>query len=86
MCTGDMTLVSTGSDLEFDHSPPRQCRDFGAASRWVLGHAWDYERFTGMITLGGPHVSLFFSKVHKIECLLRGVHSTLTCLQSSIPN
>jgi hypothetical protein len=58
MCNGDMTLVSTGKDLEFDHSPPRQCRDFGAMSSWVLRRFWDYEKFTGMITLGGPHVSV----------------------------
>lgn len=45
MCTGDMTLVSTGKDIEFDHSPPRQCRDFEAISTWVLAHKWDYETF-----------------------------------------
>jgi hypothetical protein len=58
MCNGDMTRVSTGKDLEFDHSPPRQCKDFEAASAWVMGRFWDYEKFTGMITLGGPHVSV----------------------------
>jgi len=54
MCNGDLTLVSTGEDLEFDHSPPRKCRDFGAISDWVLEKKWEYERYTGMITLGGP--------------------------------
>lgn len=55
MCNGDMTLVSTGEDLEFDHSPPRQCRDFGAMSAWVMRHAWNYERWSGLRSLGGPH-------------------------------
>ena len=27
MCTADMTLVSTQTDLEFDRSPDRKCRD-----------------------------------------------------------
>jgi hypothetical protein len=58
MCNGDMTLVSTGKDLEFDHSPPRQCRDFDSMSQWVMGRYWNYEKYTGMITLGGPHVSV----------------------------
>ncbi|KAF2399115.1 ATP-dependent DNA helicase [Trichodelitschia bisporula] len=53
MCNGDVTLVSTGKDLEFDHSPPRQCRDFEAISKWVLDHKWEYERYTNIVTLGG---------------------------------
>lgn len=57
MCTGDLTLVSTGVDLEFDHSPPRMCRDFGAVGKWVKERMWEYERWTGMITVGGPFVS-----------------------------
>ncbi|KAF2430725.1 hypothetical protein EJ08DRAFT_218989 [Tothia fuscella] len=53
MCNSDVTLVSTGADLEFDHSPPRQCRDFDAVGEWVLGRKWEYEKYTGMVNLGG---------------------------------
>jgi hypothetical protein len=88
MCNVDMTLVSTGKDLEFDHSPPRQCRDFEAASAWVMGRFWDYEKFTGMITLGGPHVSLdplllknFFGGQKEVEG--RGVESNDLVVDSS---
>ncbi|QDS76522.1 hypothetical protein FKW77_005911 [Venturia effusa] len=56
MCQGDMTLVSTGVDLEFDHSPPRQCRDFEAIGRWVKERMWEYEKWTSMITVGGPFI------------------------------
>ena len=45
MGAGDMTLVSTGEDIEFDHGPARQCRDFDAISSWVFAHKWDYEAF-----------------------------------------
>lgn len=62
MCQADLTLVSTGADLEFDHSPPRRCRDFGAVGRWVKERMWEYERWTNMITLGGPFVSTFLLK------------------------
>lgn len=62
MCNGDLTLVSTGVDLEFDHSPPRKCRDFGAVGAWVKQRMWEYERWTHMITVGGPFVSTFFSR------------------------
>jgi hypothetical protein len=57
MCTGDLTLVSTGKDLEFDHSPERKCRDFGALGSWVRSRMWEYEKWTNMITVGGPFVS-----------------------------
>ncbi|KAE9982320.1 hypothetical protein EG328_010980 [Venturia inaequalis] len=58
MCNGDLTLVSTGVDLEFDHSPPRKCRDFGAVGAWVKQRMWEYERWTHMITVGGPFANL----------------------------
>ncbi|KAF2236270.1 hypothetical protein EV356DRAFT_78282 [Viridothelium virens] len=40
MCNADLTLVSTGQDLEFDHSPPRQCRDWDAVVGWVEAWKW----------------------------------------------
>ena len=40
MCNLDLTLVSTGHDLEFDHSPPRQCRDWDAVVGWVDRWKW----------------------------------------------
>ncbi|KAI9704619.1 MAG: hypothetical protein M1820_005532 [Bogoriella megaspora] len=40
MCNADLTLVSTGKDLEFDHGPPRQCRDWDAVVEWVDRWKW----------------------------------------------
>ena len=40
MCNADLTLVSTGQDLEFDHSPARQCRDWDAIVGWVDRWKW----------------------------------------------
>lgn len=42
MCTGDLTLVSSGSDLEFEKGPERQCRDFHAIGDWVRRWRWGY--------------------------------------------
>lgn len=67
MCTGDLTLVSTGVDLEFDYSPPRKCRDFGAVGGWVRERMWEYERWTNMVTVGGPFVSLLFHLSRSFE-------------------
>src|ERR1700712_5421057 len=43
MCQGDLTSVSTGKDLEFDHAPERKCRDFNALGNWVKDRMWEYE-------------------------------------------
>lgn len=67
MCTGDLTLVATGDDLEFDHSPPRKCRDFDALGGWVKSRMWEYERWTNMITLGGPFVSIILLPKRKVK-------------------
>lgn len=48
MCNADATLVSTGKDLEFDHSPARQCRDFDALSAWVMSRPWDADLYFGL--------------------------------------
>lgn len=45
VCAGDMTLVNTGEDLEFDHGPPRMCRDFDAVKEWVERNAWDFDKY-----------------------------------------
>ena len=45
ICHADMTLVSTGKDLEFDHAPPRQCRDFDAVLGWVMDRRYDYNKW-----------------------------------------
>lgn len=50
MCASDMTVVSTGDDLEFDDSPPRMCRDFEAMGKWVERNAWDYGKYLNDIS------------------------------------
>jgi hypothetical protein len=45
ICQADMTLVSTTNDLEFDHAPPRQCRDFNAVRQWVMDRRYDYNKW-----------------------------------------
>jgi len=45
LCQSDMTLVSTNRDLEFDKSPPRQCRDFEAVRGWVMRRRYDYDKY-----------------------------------------
>ena len=47
MCNADLTLVSTGQDLEFDNSPPRQCRDWDAVVNWVDRWKWMPDGATG---------------------------------------
>ncbi|KAI9661226.1 MAG: hypothetical protein M1821_009553 [Bathelium mastoideum] len=47
MCNADLTMVSTGQDLEFDHSPPRQCRDWDAIVGWIGTHKWIPDGLTG---------------------------------------
>lgn len=55
MCNADLTLVSTGQDLEFDHSPPRQCRDWDAVVNWVNRWKWVPDAIVGM-EAGAPLV------------------------------
>jgi len=43
MCSCDLTLMNTGSDLSFDGGQKRQCRDFDATSKWVMANAWDMD-------------------------------------------
>jgi hypothetical protein len=52
ICQSDMTLVSTDNDLEFDHAPPRQCRDFDAVRQWVMDRRYDYEKWLNGIDSG----------------------------------
>jgi hypothetical protein len=50
ICQADTTLVSTGKDLEFGHSAPRQCRDFDALGDWVSARRWDFDKYFGKST------------------------------------